>query len=239
MLDSEGVAKYWKEQTKKGDNPCHYHNKWQDRYAFNVRVKALQSIDFSGVTEVVDVGCGIGEYTAEIAKMTSASIFAFDFPFNIEIAQKKFNNQTQITFLSGSVPDEVIRQKIESADLVILTTVFVHFSPEARSAFYMYIQHMKPGARVVLLEYIPYKIPDFQKNLEYKKIDTVDTLEKSFAQQDFALKGIRHINFIDSFLFYHLGTNAFVYGITLWADTFLRLIGYTKSKYKMLTFIKK
>ena len=90
MLNSEGVKKYWQDQTQKGDNPCHYHNKWQDRYAFAIRTGTFAKTDFEGVKEVVDVGCGIGEYTTEIAKRTEAHFDAFDFPFNIEIAEKKY-----------------------------------------------------------------------------------------------------------------------------------------------------
>lgn len=239
MLDSEGVKKYWEEQTTKGDNPCHYHNKWQDKYAFRMRTGALRTIDFTGVKEIVDVGCGIGEYTNEITKMTPAHISGFDFEFNIAIAKEQYAHLSSVTFASGSVPDETIRSKIAVADLVITTTVFVHFSPEARDAFYAYVSEMRPGTRVVLLEYIPEVIPEFQKNLEYKKVQTVDEIKKSFEEKGFSLTQVQHINFVDSFLFHHLGTNAFVYFLTRVTDTFLGFIGYTRSKYKMLTFTKK
>lgn len=238
MLDSDGVRKYWEKQTEKGDNPCHYHNKWQDKYAFEMRTGALRTIDFTEVKEIVDVGCGIGEYTNEITTMTDAHISGFDFPFNIKIAKEKFAHLTNVAFFEGGVPDEIIREKMKGADLVLTTTVFVHFSPEARQAFYMYAEGMKRGSRVVLLEYIPEVIPEFQKNLEYKKVQTVSEIAKEFETRGFSLSSVRHINFVDSFLFHHLGTNAFVYCVTKIADTFLSLIGYTKSKYKMLTFKK-
>lgn len=238
MLDSKGVETYWKEQTEKGDNPCHYHNKWQDKYAFEMRTRALKSIDFTGVREIVDVGCGIGEYTHEITKLTPAHITGFDFPFNIEIAVQKFAGLTNVEFIAGSVPDERIREKIKNADLVVTTTVFVHFSEEAREAFYTYVGAMKQGGRVVLLEYIPEVIPEFQKNLQYKKVQTVGEIAEGFKKIGFSLSKVKHINFIDSFLFHHLGTNAIVYGITKTLDTFLGMIGYTKSKYKAVTFIK-
>jgi 2-polyprenyl-3-methyl-5-hydroxy-6-metoxy-1,4-benzoquinol methylase len=145
MLDSEGVKAYWEEQTRKGDNPCHYHNVWQDRYAFEMRSGALRTIDFTGAREIVDVGCGIGEYSSLLASLTSAHIHGFDFPFNVEIAKKRFGDISNVTFLEGSVPDEVIREKIANADMVVTTTVFVHFSPEARDAFFSYIQENGKG----------------------------------------------------------------------------------------------
>ncbi len=238
MLDSEGVKKYWEKQTEKGDNPCHYHNKWQDKYAFQMRTGALRTIDFRGVREIVDVGCGIGEYTNELTQMTEAHISGFDFPFNIKIARERFGTLPRVAFFEGSVPDPLIHEKIKTADLAVTTTVFVHFSPEAREAFYTYVADMKQGSRVVLLEYIPEEIPEFQKNLPYKQVEKVADIAEKFSEKGFTLTHVRHINFVDSFLFHHLGTNAVVYAITRLVDTFLGFIGYTKSKYKMLTFTK-
>lgn len=238
MLDSEGVKAYWEDQTKKGGNPCHYHNKWQDRYAFEMRSNALHTIDLSNVHGIVDVGCGIGEYTAYLANRTSAHIYGFDFPFNIEIAKKRFGHISNITFTEGPVPNEAIREKIAHADLVLTTTVFVHFSPEARDAFFSYIKGMPESGKVVLLEYMPDAVPDFQKKLEYKKVFSAGEMISIFKDRGFVCEHVYHVNFIDSFLFYHLGTSWLVYFITKWVDTFLCLCGYTKSKYKMLTFKK-
>ena len=238
MLDSDGVRKYWETQAEKGDNPCHYHNKWQDLYAFRMRTGALRKIDFGGVKEIVDVGCGIGEYTNELTKMTGAHISGFDFPFNIKIARERFSALPRVTFFEGSVPDPLIHEKVKNADLAITTTVFVHFSPEAREAFYTYVTDMKQGSRVVLLEYIPEVIPEFQKNLPHKHVDMVSDIATKFEGRGFRLTHVSHINFVDSFLFHHLGTNAFVYIVTRIVDTFLSCVGYTKSKYKMLTFTK-
>ncbi len=238
MLDSEGVKKYWEDQTLKGDNPCHYHNKWQDKYAFEMRMSALNSINLSGVEEIVDVGCGIGEYTTTIAQRTGAHIHGFDFPFNIEIARRRFGHVSNITFHEGSVPDEKISQKIKEADLVLTTTVFVHFSNEARDAFFSYIQSMPSNARVILLEYMPDSIPDFQKKLSYKRVMSAEEIKILFQSSGFVCEKVYHVNFIDSFLFHHFGPSFIVYFVTKWADTFLRYCGYTKSKYKMLTFKK-
>jgi hypothetical protein len=56
---------------------------------------------------------------------------------------------------------------VKNADCVFTTTVYVHFSDEARVAFYSYIRDMRKGSTVMLLEYIPEVIPEFQKNLEF------------------------------------------------------------------------
>lgn len=238
MLDSKGVSEYWEEQTKKGDNPCHYHNKWQDKYAFMIRTSAFRRSDFEGVKRVVDLGCGIGEYTNEIAKLTSAHFDGFDFPFNIDTAKKTYPNHPTITFHPYPVPHDTIREAMRGADVAYTTTVYVHFSPEARTAFYSYVRNMKVGGRVMLLEYIPEEVPEFQKNLPYKSVETVNEIEARFTEVGFALKEKRHLNFIDSFLFFHLGKNAFTYFLTLMLEHFLSFVGYTKSKYKLLIFEK-
>jgi SAM-dependent methyltransferase len=239
MLDSKGVSTYWEEQTKKGDNPCHYHNKWQDKYAFHIRTGAFTKSDFEGATRVVDVGCGVGEYTEEITKLTDAHFDAFDFPFNIEIAKKERGHVSQITFYGTPVPSDEIERAVKEADVAYTTTVYVHFSEEARRAFYEYIRGMKSGSRVILLEYMPDAIPEFQKGLPYKQVETADEIAQKFEEVGFSLLEKRHINFIDSFLFFHLGKNAFVYWLTLALERMLNFVGYTKSKYKLLTFKKK
>jgi trans-aconitate methyltransferase len=238
VLDSKGVSDYWEEQTKKGDNPCHYHNKWQDAYAFDIRTQAFKRSDFAGASRVVDVGCGIGEYTEEISKLTDAHIDAFDFPFNIDIALRERGTHPRITFHTHPVPSAEMEEAIRNADRAFTTTVYVHFSREARDAFYAYVQQMKLGSRVMLLEYIPDEIPEFQKGLPYKEVETVSTITEQFAKAGFIRRELRHINFIDSFLFFHLGKNAFVYHLTKALERILQLVGYTHSKYKLLVFEK-
>ena len=236
MFDSEGVREYWRQQMKRGSNPCHYHNEWQDRYAFEVRTNAFKNSDFTKMKEIVDVGCGIGEYTVEIAKLTSAHFSAFDFPFNIEVALERYGTHPHISFYPNSVPHESIERAIRVADCVITTTVYVHFSEEARKAFFAYISRMKPRGKIMLLEYVPLEIPDFQKSLSYKQIETLSAIENRFNASGFRLIEVRHVNFIDSFLFFYLGKNAVVYAITKLTEHLLRLVGYQKSKYKLLVF---
>ncbi len=238
MLNTQGVEEYWKEQTEKGDNPCHYHNKWQDLYAFRMRTRAFKKSDFVGMSQIVDIGCGIGEYTMEIAKLTTAHIDAFDFPFNIKIAKERYGNNLQITFHPFSIPHQSISEAIEKADGVVTTTVYVHFSPEVRATFYSYVNRMKKGSRVMLLEYVPHSIPVFQKKLTYKKVETIEEITEKFNASGFVQKEIKHVNFIDGFLFFYFGKNAVSYHLTRMLERILCFIGYTKSKYKLLVFEK-
>lgn len=239
MRDLKGVYNYWQEQTQKGDNPCHYHNQWQDAYAFRVRTGAFKKQDFAGLTSVVDIGCGIGEYMAFLSHQAPQTRFiGFDFPFNIEIAKARYANQSQLEFHAESLPHPTIAEAIRQADAVLTTTVYVHLAPEARRAFYEYIGQMHSGAKVFLLEYAPDTVPEFQKNLEHKIVETPLEIGVKMKQRGFDVADVRHVNYIDSFLFFHFGKNALSYYATLALEYILRLIRYSHSKYKLMIFQK-
>jgi len=238
MLNLEGTKAYWAEQTKNGHNPCHYHNKWQDAYAFRVRTRAFHSHDFKDVQNIVDVGCGVGDYTNEISKFTNAHIMGFDFPFNIKLARKKYGDNHQITFISKSLPDKEVMDAIRHSDIIITTTVYVHLSREAKKIFFDSLALMNTGSKVILLEYAPDEVPDFQKVLSYKEIETPQEIRQKFEQISFQLEESRPVNFVDSFFFHHLGANIFTYYLTIFIEAILHIVKYNKSKYKLFIFKK-
>ncbi len=239
MLDSSGVQTYWKEQLEKGDNPCHYHNKWQDSYAFRVRSRAFRKTDFDGARHIVDLGCGVGEYTKHIGTLTSADIWGFDFPFLTEKAAETFRETPRFHFEGASLPNPRVMDRIAAADVVYTTTVYVHLAPDARAAFFAAIERMRPGARVLLLEYAPDVVPAFQQGLPHKEVETARQIQEKFERAGWKLEEIRPVNYIDSFLFFHLGKHALTYAITLGLDTLLAWLRLPRSKYKLLRFVKR
>lgn len=239
MLDTKGTANYWQSKFGEQENPCHYANTWQNKYAYIMRLAAFKSHDFEGKDMVVDVGCGIGEYTAVFARRHPKTKFlAFDFPFNVEVAKQQHGDIENIIFVPGGVPDEKIREAIQAADVVFTTTVYVHLSDEARKAFIDYMRGMKPDARLMLLEYIPDKVPGFQKDLDYKNVETPKEIEQKMKEAGLTLEELRHVNFVDSYFFFRFGPSRWTYWLTLLAERLLHLIGYTKSKYKLMIFKK-
>lgn len=239
MWNQEKIKEYWRTQTEKGDNPCHYHSRWQDKYAFRVRTKAFQKKDFSNVMKVVDIGCGVGDYTNALTKLTDADFAAYDFPFNIDIAKKKYSNNRKITFISRSLPDSDVRAAIAEADAVIMTTVYVHLAKKARGSFLDAAALMKNGGKVMILEYMPDVIPEYQRKLEYKDLGTPTEIIGKFVERGFSLKEMRHINFLDSFFFFHLGKSFISYYLTLFIESILHVLHFRRSKYKLLIFEKK
>lgn len=232
MYDYEGIKRYWRE------NPCHYDNKWQNRYAFEIRTRAFRRSDFRGLKRIVDIGCGKGDYTFALAKLIDedARIQGFDFSFNIEAARRRYGNEQNMEFHEGGVPDDCLAETLRNADAAVMTTVYVHMTPEAREKLLEYFQTMKKGAKMFLLEYAPEVVPGFQKDLGHKEVETFQEMKEKFEKRDLILKEVRHVNFIDSFLFHHLGPNFFTYLLTKAGEWFIRLSGSKKSKYKLLIF---
>lgn len=239
MYDYEGVKKYWQEKAEKNDSPCHYNNKWQDKYAFEVRTGAFKKTDFKGLRKIVDIGCGVGDYTSALAKLINpnAKIYGFDFLFNIEIAKRKHGNESKVEFSEGSVPSSAIEEAIKNADAVVMTTVYVHMPFESRGELLKYFQKMKIGAKIFLLEYFPEKVPEFQKGLGYKEVEKPKQTIDEFSRHNLKLEEIRHVNFIDSFIFHHLGANFFSYFLTKIGEWFIKLSGSKRSKYKLIVFL--
>ena len=236
MLGLEGTKEYWKDQTEKGDNPCHYHNYWQDRYAYEVRTGALKKSDFADAKEIVDIGCGVGEYTRYVAGLTKAHITGFDFPFNIKLAQKTDNLGGRLTYIDDALPSERVATAIRAADVIYTTTVYVHLPPEARTMLLEASSQMKKGSKVILLEYIPDEVPEFQKGLPHKEVETVSEIASKFEKVGFELSEIRPVNYVDSYFFFRFGKNGFSYALTRVGDFLLSLVRAKGSKYKVLIF---
>ncbi len=240
MYDLQGTKEYWSEQTKKGDNPCHYHNKWQDAYAFRVRTGAFHPADFEGIRRVVDIGCGIGDYMAALSrKATGTNFLGFDFPFNVEVARRKYAGHPHMQFEAQALPEHEVIEAIQAADAVVTTTVYVHLAPEARQEFIKALGSMRRGSKVFLLEYSPDAIPSFQANLSHKKVEPPEEIIRRVSEQGFSVLEVRPVNFLDSFLFFHVGKNAMSYYVTLGIEWCLRLLHFPRSKYKLFIFQKK
>lgn len=238
MFNLKRAQAYWREQTKNGNNPCHYHNYWQDHYAFHIRTKAFRKEDFGSAEKIIDIGCGVGDYTNYLTQLGNGRFLGFDFDFNVAIARQRHRQNPRLEFRIGTLPDQQIQQEIATADIVLTTTVYVHLAREAREAFLNYSKIMKVGSRVMLLEYAPETIPDFQKNLSYKEVETPSQIIEKFSNNDFQLIELRPVNFIDSFFFFYLGKNFWAYYLTLASERLLKFVKFPQSKYKLFIFQK-
>lgn len=235
MWSPKEVEKYWHERAQKSDSPCHYMNKWQDRYAYRTRLNAFKKRDFTNAKMVVDIGCGVGDYTAGLTRLApQAKFIGFDFPFHIEIAKRKYGHISNIEFREGPVPSKELEAALKNNDVAIMTTVYQHLPLDARDKLLGYFTQMKPGARVILLEYMPDSVPSFQKGLGYKEIESFSQIVERFGRHKLKLIEKRDVNFVDSFFFHHLKENVFTYLLTITTDWIFHIIRVKKSKYKLL-----
>ncbi len=237
MLDEQGAQNYWGQQIQKGGiEPCHYLNKWQDKYAFEIRTSVFNRCDFEGLKKIVDIGCGVGDYTTKLSELidSDAHIVGYDFLFNIEIARKKHSHFKNITFKEGSVPNSDLERDIESADAVVMTTVYTHLTPVSREVLMGYFKKMRAGAKMFILEYFPEVVPEFQKNQGHKVVESSKEAQTRFKNHGLKILEVRPVNYIDSFLFFRWGKNWFVYFVTKWADKLIRLFKHKHSKYKLI-----
>src|SRR5260370_29134529 len=104
--------------------------------------------------------------------MSARKFRGFESPLNSAISKKEYVDNPRLEFYGDALPSERLKGEVESADIALTTTVYVHLAREAREAFLRYVGGMKREARVILLEYAPDTIPPFQKGIPYKVVAT-------------------------------------------------------------------
>lgn len=109
----------------------------------------LQQID-PWIKNILDIGCGIGWSSYEMAKQSTAKILAVDLSdANIAVANKLFFHPKidfkQIDITKYDLP------KGENFDLVVLIDVFEHIPKEDRMGFYTFLNNiLSENGKIVL-----------------------------------------------------------------------------------------
>ncbi len=241
MLKRYELDEFWKSRAEKHDSPCHYMNHWMDHYAWITRTKALWKCRdlFSG-KKVVDIGCGDGRYSNYLAKLVDKGyVVGLDRPEMIEKAKK--NYQT-VQFLPGTVTTRISNSNdwqwtMGKADIVTLLTVYDFLTIEERASLLLAAnQMMKPGSMVMILDLFPTKVPEYQKGLGYKEVETREKKLHDWFNAGFDLEREIPVNYMDTKLFYKLGKTGFTYWLTRIADKVLAF--FRKPKYSLVVFRK-
>ena len=116
----------------------------------NINVDSLKRIlsktNFTHDTKVLDFGCGTGNYTCAVKKLTNAIVFGVE-PSD-GMREKAIAKQMDITFLKGDhtgipVDDNII-------DLLYMTDV-IHHVPDLRSMFSEFYRVLKSDGRICIL----------------------------------------------------------------------------------------
>ncbi len=237
MLNKEELDKFW-EKRAKHPAPCHYMNPEMDAYAWQTRTSALLELhDLFKGKRVLDVGCGDGTYTNFLSVMVGDKgyVAGLDRHDMVEVHAKINHRVPQ--FLVGTTDHQDFNRIVALTDIVTLLTVYDFMTIDER--FRMresFKRFAKPGTRVVILDLFPTKVPNYQKNLDYKEVETRDKKIHDMFNAGFDLEEIIPVNYMDTKLFYKLGKTRFTYYLTRMLDKLLAI--FSEPKYSLVVFRK-
>jgi hypothetical protein len=203
----------------------HYQNYWMDRYAWEIRTKLFFKYINVYKKTILDFGAGSGMWGKEIQKRGS------DFIAGIEQSKDLAKN----CLIPCQYGFQTLKNKY---DLIIAITSLNFTLPKNRKKIIIKLrEYLKQDGQLIILEYLPSKVPDFQKELEYKEVWTNKQWKKFMENNGFILEKEIPINWIDTTLFHYFGSNRLVYYITSLLDLLTPIMIY--SKYKLQIYKKK
>ena len=203
----------------------HYQNYWMDGYAWNIRLRLFFKNINVEKKNILDFGAGDGLWD-KILLEKGASFVA-------GIEQSK--NLAQNCLVPCHCGLQTFKMKY---DLIIAITSLNFTLPKERDKTIEFLSdHLKQDGRFVILDYLPSKVPNFQKKLEYKEVWTNVQWNKFMRKHGFVLKKEVPINWVDTTLFHYFGSNRLVYYITSLLDLLTPIMIY--SKYKLQIYKKK
>lgn len=116
----------------------------------NINVDTLKRIlsktDFHAGTKVLDFGCGTGNYTCAVKKLTDADIYGIE-PSD-GMREKAMAKKMDITFLKGDHTGIPVDDT--SIDLLYMTDV-IHHVPDLHSMFHEFYRVLKPNGLICIL----------------------------------------------------------------------------------------
>ena len=146
---------------------------WIQRYLRDAQNKVISLLDLKEGVHVLDVGCGTGWATGEIAKLADYKglFYGIDLSFKmIEKAQENFSGKDNMHFLKASA--ESIPLDNDFFDIIICTNSFHHYlnPDQAVNEFY---RLLKKGGKAYIM--------DATTDIWYAKI--VDWLFRTFEAE--------------------------------------------------------
>ncbi len=222
----------------------HYQSELQNAYAHNIRRNALFSkLNFRD-KRVVDIGCGDGSWILEYLRKGA------EFVLGVEQGQKLMQNAADNLkqyysydrgsdySLSACPGGHSYWRKYRGKrfDIVTLITVYNFMSDRDRNKMLLDVQAniLKIGGKIAILDYLPNEVPDYQKKLEYKDVQTEWDVVNKLKVLGYRNIEVTPISFVDSFLFHHFGVNAVTKKVTEFLDYNFMWLFSGHAKYKLV-----
>jgi len=154
IFDGDRMIGKFEEMYAAVDDPWH-----QETLASSAEPVALSYIkELPDINDAIDIGCGTGRFTAEVASVTDAKVTGFDISETaIERAQAKYGQSA--SFVASSVPP--LPLSTQSIDLVICSQIFWYVLPELQSVFSEISRVLRPNGSLVVIQ--QFYQPDQQK----------------------------------------------------------------------------
>ena len=222
------------------DAPCHYLDKWVDKYAFSMRSNVLcKNFSFMGKS-VFDAGGGDCRYAELALKQGARYAYVMDQSYellrigSLRLDRGNYRQDQKWTYLCNSLDKYVPLEN--TFDAAMMNTVFQCIAPDVRAAAMRNVcSYLKPNGCLLLLDYFPNVVPEYQKNKSYKWVFPLSKTLRMLRHTGFFDVSIIPINFIDVFLFYKFGSSFFIYLASILLDKwFVRAIPAQFHKYRLI-----
>jgi 2-polyprenyl-3-methyl-5-hydroxy-6-metoxy-1,4-benzoquinol methylase len=160
-------------QFKNGKFKQHFVDVWGINYAITLDF-VLQRVEDYAPASIVDIGCGDGRLTREIADLECVDrVLGVDFSHRaIDLAKAMNFDKQQANYLSLDITHQRLDEKF---DMAVLMEVFEHIPLDQCEEFMGAVRSLlKPGGKLIIT------VPHANKSVEYKHFQhfTSDTLLK-------------------------------------------------------------
>lgn len=143
--------------------------------------------------DVLDVGCGIGRWSIEIAKRGNRVVGVDVSQTMVSLARRNSRRAgVECEFAVGGAAAFRLRQ---SFDVVLAVTVLQHLVDDAEfsTALCNLTDHLKPGGRLVLLEVAPTSLTSSCDSPVFRA-RSLSTYRTSLAELGFAIESVRGVD---------------------------------------------